>query len=552
MFRPSIILLGLLITGAASGQNALDANLHANDGKNNPSATREDYRARNLVVTGDVAGGRGFRGNVGYTAEGDFRGATGGDSSIDFRRGSALSSPGLARSQSAGDTFSMMRDSGAMAYSRDYAGTGRTGVPSQAVTRQRLDQETNRLATEQLLALDAGSTPMARYRSRTGDTGTLTASTVRGIKRESDRIRAGAERLNLYEAARLQDDLRRGLLRMDAVRSRPVTPFSVSAGSDAVRTESTVELKPATSAQMSVERLGGSGSTYDAMIGQIRRNWDERSQARQRAKPEPPPSTPQAKDEAARDERPGGESATVEPATALDEAYRDLRRRLDGTEPEVDPRDRDLTPSNARPKMSAEEYALVLKHGTKLDAFGESGQDRLAQLIEDGQRALREGNNFVAEKRFEMVLILKPDDPRATAGLLHCQIGANLPGSASLTLRKLFIASPEMMDVTYGPEALPPTDRLVKALESAKSRMRAGRDAADYGLLVAYVGRLMGDRASIEEGLAAVKGTDADDTLAALLRSLWLVQPESAQTSVEPASAPNAEPPASEPPPATP
>lgn len=82
--------------------------------------------------------------------------------------------------------------------------------------------------------------------------------------------------------------------------------------------------------------------------------------------------------------------------------------------------------------------------------------------------------------------------------------------------------------------------------------MRAGRDAADYGLLVAYVGRLMGDRASIEEGLAAVKGTDADDTLAALLRSLWLVQPESAQTSVEPASAPDAEPPASEPPPATP
>ena len=528
--RAPLLALILALPGTAWAQNALDANLHAAEGKANPSATKEDYRSRNLVVTGDVAGGRGFRGNVGYTAEGDFRGATGGDSSIRFRRDSALSSSNLARSQSAGDTFSMMRDSGALEYRRDFVGSSRRGATSTSPTataRQRLDQESNRLATERLLSIDTGSNPMARYQSRTGDTGTLTAGTVRGVKRESDRIRKGTEGLNLYEAARLQDDLRKGLLRMDAVHSSSVSPFAISKSADAVRSSSIRELKPMTSAEMSVQRVGAKGSTYDAMVGRIRSNWEQVPAGRK--------ATAKKSEETPRDGADAKERKPIEPADGaaepkddgLEDAYQTLRRRLDrGKTPEVDPRDeRDGPPAETGPVMTAEEYALLLKHGTKLDAFGEDGKGRLDELLREGQRSLREGNNFIAEKRFEVALLLKQDDPRATAGLLHCQIGANLPGSASLTLRKLFTQSPEMMDVVYGPEALPPADRVTKALESARARMKAGRDAADYGLLVAYIGRLLGDRAAIEEGLAQVKGTPGDDTLAGVLRKLWLDAP---------------------------
>jgi hypothetical protein len=53
----------------------------------------------------------------------------------------------------------------------------------------------------------------------------------------------------------------------------------------------------------------------------------------------------------------------------------------------------------------------------------------------------------------------------------------------------------------------------------------SNRDPADYGLLVAYIGRLLGDRGVIQEGLAKVTGTPSDDTLAALLRRLWIDPP---------------------------
>jgi hypothetical protein len=542
----TLLLLAVLLPARALAQNALDANLHANEGKSNPTATREDYRSRNLVVTGDVAGGRGFRGNVGYTAEGDFRGSTGGDSSMQFRRDSALSSANLARTQSSGDTFSMMRDSGAIEYRRDFAGTSQRGVTGSAPaasTRHRLDQESNRLATERLLTMDTVSSPMARYQTRTGDTGTLTASTVRGIKRESDGSRRGSDRLNLYEAARLQDDLRRGLLRMDRSVTRSLTPFEIAKlESDAAKSGAR-DPRMMSDSELAIARIQSGGGAYGDMLWKIRRNWQQRPQTKTAR---PAPAEPKDGEER-RDS--SGETPPAEAEEGLGSAYDMLRRRIDKAPAAEDRSDDRAQPANTGPEMTAEEYALLLRHGTKLDAFGEGGKDRLDELLSEGQRAMREGNNFIAEKRFEVALLLKPDDPRATAGLLHCQIGANLPGSASITLRKLFTQSPEMMDVTYAPEALPQPARLTKALEGAKVRMTANRDPADYGLLVAYIGRLLGDRKAIEEGLAKVTGTPGDDTLANLLRKLWLdappIVPESAvpsapATPAKPAEKPDA------------
>lgn len=536
MHPRTLLLLVVLLPSRALAQNALDANLHANEGKSNPTATREDYRARNLVVTGDVAGGRGFRGNVGYTAEGDFRGSTGGQSSIQFRRDSALSSANLARTQSASDTFSMMRDSGAIEYRRDFAGASQRGVAGSAPaasTRHRLDQESNRLATERLLTMDTVSSPMARYQTRTGDTGTLTASTVRGIKRESDGSRRGSDRLNLYESARLQDDLRRGLLRMDRSVTRSLTPFEIAKLEAEAAKAGERDPRMMSDSELAIARIRGGGGAYDDMLWKIRKNWQQR--------PKPKASRPASVEPEDGTDRPDstGETSPTDPEDGLGSAYDMLRRRLDKAPAAATPADEKGPPANTGPEMTADEYALLLRHGTKLDAFGEGGQDRLDELLSEGRRAMREGNNFIAEKRFEVALLLKPDDPRATAGLLHCQIGANLPGSASITLRKLFTQSPEMMDVTYAPEALPQPARLTKALDGAKVRMAANRDPADYGLLVAYIGRLLGDRKAIEDGLAKVTGTPGDDTLANLLRKLWLDAPPIAP---EPVVTPTPEP----------
>ena len=77
---------------ALGGGNALDSNPRVGGGRINSRSATDNYRARNALVTGNVPGGRGFRGSVGYTAPTDFRGVVGSDATYAFRRDSAFSS----------------------------------------------------------------------------------------------------------------------------------------------------------------------------------------------------------------------------------------------------------------------------------------------------------------------------------------------------------------------------------------------------------------------------------------------------------------------------
>jgi hypothetical protein len=151
---------------------------------------------------------------------------------------------------------------------------------------------------------------------------------------------------------------------------------------------------------------------------------------------------------------------------------------------------------------------------------------------------MHEGNSFIAEKRFEVALLMKPNDPRVLAGLLHCQIAANLTGSAAITLRSLLAKHPEMMDVTYGEQALPPRDRVDRAMATVRDRLAKGQRPVDDGLLLAYLGHLVDDKDAIRSGLAAVNGSPENDMLRQLLERLWLSS--DSKPVVEPASPANA------------
>ncbi|MCP4068001.1 MAG: hypothetical protein GY741_06940, partial [Phycisphaeraceae bacterium] len=95
---------GQLGRDALGSGDALDSNLEVGSGGRNgysPRAAAFSYQAiqaRNLVVTNNVAGGRGFRsdpaflGGVGYGAPRDVRGAVGGDATGGFERASSLGS----------------------------------------------------------------------------------------------------------------------------------------------------------------------------------------------------------------------------------------------------------------------------------------------------------------------------------------------------------------------------------------------------------------------------------------------------------------------------
>ena len=102
-----------------SNQGVLDANSRVGGMGENGARAKEDYFSRNLIVTGDVAGGRGFRGSVGYREQSEFTGQTGSDDNRSWRAYSVYSSPYMAQA-----TYNPLQASqafGAIMYTRTYS-----------------------------------------------------------------------------------------------------------------------------------------------------------------------------------------------------------------------------------------------------------------------------------------------------------------------------------------------------------------------------------------------------------------------------------------------
>jgi hypothetical protein len=55
-----------------------------------------------------------------------------------------------------------------------------------------------------------------------------------------------------------------------------------------------------------------------------------------------------------------------------------------------------------------------------------------------------------------------------------------------------------------------------------RERINRGDDAPGYGLVLAYIGHQTGDRALVEEGLAAIMGNAEHDAQRELLKGVWL------------------------------
>ncbi len=102
--RTAILLAAGLTFGFAAhqarAQHALDGNLQAGSGGVNAPSQSYNYSGGNNVVTGNAGGGRDFRGDVGYRAAGEFRGAAGSDDLYQFRANSiSTGQPGYVPNQ---------------------------------------------------------------------------------------------------------------------------------------------------------------------------------------------------------------------------------------------------------------------------------------------------------------------------------------------------------------------------------------------------------------------------------------------------------------------
>lgn len=495
-----VLVSALAWAAPAAGQSALgdgrqlDANpLVGSDGRN-PQGFTPDFRSRNMLITGNVIGGRGFQDTVGYTAAEDFRGELGSDDLFSFQAGAAWSNPALF---AAGQTLDMLRfgqQLNVVEYRR--AGTGAT-VETLGMRESNARLDADRLVLDKLslmasdnLIYKGAIEPqfVGMFQSQDGQPLVASVSSLRGL--QVTQLAGQPQLLGLtpLDVAKTREDAAAG----EVVKLGE--PFA--AGFDNLiapdlRTDAAVGTGP-------LDTRVESTKIDPLYRGILERVADRYAQA---TEPEEPPG---------------------ELASQLDEAFARLREEL-GAEPPPEGAEEQAPDTAGAPGLSIDDFGVILQHGETIEHYAVGDPGRFLELMAEGEEMLKRGEYFWAERRFTRALRFTPGHPIATAGLAHAQIGAGLNVSAALALRRLVTRHPEMLDVRYGPELLPNRVRLnvaVRALEEDIAAFERDRDL--NGFLLAYVGHQLDDRALIERGLQAIEEAAPDDPLLPLLRRVWL------------------------------
>jgi hypothetical protein len=547
---------GQLGRDALGSGNALDANLEVGSGGSNGYSRRaaafsyQAIQARNLGVTNNIAGGRGFRGDPGYTAPRDFRGDVGGDDIYSFQRDSALSSVQFLRSSQRLDPLNISANKGTFQYRRDF--TSLPEVNNAFAARQigdaeiRLDRVNSAMTTGSLLTTaavpeDAGFTR-----------GTITSSTVRGIQ---PAIQSGSfQPQNLFDEAMLFDY--GSNLRLDP---GTVNPFQPRPFRSPWEDEDGKRLMPK-------EQIGGivvgglnTPTPYETIVQRVVENYAGRDNVNiddsgilrmreDRALIEaritaPRIGTPE-------DGRPSDSSGSFEglsrpeddPDAGIGPAFRRSATKFNADDPTTNQGRNQAGSSTTDPATSGapasedeednlrspDELFEIYRHRTEIDGLQNSAvSDRASELVDQAEAYMVENKYAKATDRLKDAKRLNPGNPMIEAGLANAQIGFGAYFSAELTLGKLFTRNPELVGAAYSdPKVIPNRTNLMIAANDLKSRITAGKSArssrnAGLGLVLAYIGWQVDDQSMIETGLGEIADSPQAG-LEGLLRAIWL------------------------------
>lgn len=496
----------------AMGQNALgdgtalDANPRVgSDGKNRrTNVFMQDMALRNAIVTGNAAGGKSFRGNLGYEAASDFRGQLGSDDIFEFQRDSYYS--GLATSN--------LRGIGGLQYTlgQSVAGQSLDLYAQNLIVRRPgsgfTSQEINTDAIAEAPSYDA----FQRSRGNLRSTATYLTTTL-----DSPQILAVGEGESGDRIAQVATSL---------TGVKWVTPDNgVLAVGQGFERDKKKEKEPA------ADRISPHRMVLDRM-----RDTAERIEI------EPfrfPDEDEEAEDATAEIDAPDDESD--EPGSVLDQmldAMRiELQRKPDeqGEEKIDEEEQRRLERrEELRRQMIQDITGLMLEDRPRVERLTNAplDLDLYSLHMKRGEEALGEQRWFDAEERFTHAIRQREGDAFAAVGRVHAQLGAGMIRSGGTNLRNLLIAYPELIAVEYSSELLPRPDaqKLIKA--QLRDRIDRGTTVArEAGLLLAYIGYQSNDRGSIEFGLDTIDRLNAErgimqDTFVDLLRSVWLAPQE--------------------------
>ncbi len=524
---------------ALGSGDLLDANL-SKQGRRNTPRPIEDFRQRSLVVTGNVAAGRGFRGEVGYGAERDFRGSLGSDDLFDFRADSILSSVTYVSGRRTLNTLDLGQQAALFSVNRSGVAStlnslgGDSRVERPSVDRLNLIDRAAELASSRTFIEVAGDANIVTEAvDADGGVVYITSSPLRGLQFGSTETYASARGVTAYDLALLREALENrvdvtppgtpfapSFLDLDPASQSP-SPRRLTGGSDEEPTEAEAA---AEAARVDTRVKASQEPDYAAIMERVAQRYADRDDVN---------LSVQASLLNQLDEEFGSLRAALLDATAR-RAAPDLSapgltpgEEAEAETPDAPPGETpDETPDVLAPPRPAprpiEDYGILLRHGQTVDRLAATTDTRFGQLITEAQDLMQQGEYFRAERLFTRALRFTPNHPFAQVGLSHTQIGAGFYLSASLTLQQVFALFPEMIDVRYADGLLPLPLRRQEAIEQLRVRI-GQREARDQlGFLLAYLGHQQRDRGLVQEGLDAMRRGVTDTTFVDLLEGVWL------------------------------
>jgi hypothetical protein len=523
---------GQLGRDALGSGNALDGNLEVGSGGRNgysPRAAAFSYQAiqaRNLVVTNNVAGGRGFRGDPGYLASRDFRGDLGGDDNYGFRRDASLGTLDFLMSDRRLDPYDAA-SSNTFQFRRDFTGLPEVNNSFQAQrlddSQIRLDRANSAMTSGSLLTTAAAPEDAEIVRDAQGRQFHQIHSSVEGIKVRG--LSDGIPVDSIYERAMANSD-------RDAVSVRPFrSPWEDQDGN---------RIKPDEQLKGRISDGSGSGNSYDSIVRRVEANYKGRADVKidssgglslrdRRRQVEARISRPRIG--TLEDVRPSDSSGSFQgfsrpegrpeagigpdfqrsttglPADVLEDENAD-----DATEPASEAPDADS--GSARKLRSPEDLYNIYQHRTLVGGVGnEQFSARAAELVDQAGRYMVKGRYARATDRLKDALRYAPGNPLIEAALANAQIGFGAFFSAELTLGRLFQNHFEVAGAVFAGEDLIPnrTNLLLNAedlRELIATRQQSGsRSAGGLGLVLAYIGWQLDDRSMVDDGLDVMQGS---------------------------------------------
>ena len=505
---------------------------------NNPVVTEESYGLRNAIVTGNVFGGRGFRGSVGYAGEHDFRGATGSELVDNFmaRTGGLPQSFGPAY-----DRVRLGQELGMFEFRRTAGGLSAGDVTRPnfssglgEINRQMRADVMSRTIMGQSLMQDMAepiSVGILRFGGDAGDM-TVEISSLRGVSMDSASDTYHQFGLSFVDALSVSRDAAQGLVPGMSPRTRyddlirpggqggPGVP-GAPGRDDAAAPRMPGDTRPVASpAFVDIQR-----AVLDEFV-QARRDQAQ-TEAQTEWVLDPAIAAQRLQDDLAALRALLGSGTTVDPDDPSAFDLDSMRKRLEARRRALFPGEPPQEDAVAEPDLEGDLFVRsALRHGRRIETLTDAEQSRYRELVAEGEAMLAESRYFRAERAFSRALRIAPGHPLASVGLAHAQLGAGLYLSASLTLRTLYASNPEMIDVQYAPELRPSDERLARVREDLRQEITRERNRHTNGFLLAYVGRLLELPQDIREGLDAAAVDVPGDAMIELLRRIWLESAE--------------------------